>query len=162
MTTQLVQAVQQAIDAFDAFGEDDDFASLFALSQKMEALRAAIQQAEAKTDAPVGYMNAGNIHELKQGELPYGYVYSQKESGVSVPVYTHPATGVPDGWKLVRYPITEGMHAAACKVLIRSHGLSGVPQRMLTAMLATAQAQKSTDPQDTYVNGLAQANNEQD
>lgn len=28
--------------------------------------------------------------------------------------------------------------------------------------LSAAQAQKSTDPQDTYVNGLAQANNEQD
>ena len=34
--------------------------------------------------------------ELKQGALPYGYVYPQKESGVSVPVYAHPAPSVPD------------------------------------------------------------------
>lgn len=62
-------------------------------------LRTAIQQAEAQqpaTPEPVGYMNAGNIHELKQGALPYGYVYPQKESGVSVPVYAHPAPSVPD------------------------------------------------------------------
>ena len=46
MTTELKQAAQQAVDAFDAFGDADDFASLFELTQKMRALRAAIQQAE--------------------------------------------------------------------------------------------------------------------
>lgn len=35
-------------------------------------------------------------------------------------------------------PITEEMHVAACKVLIRAHGLDGLPQRMLNAMLAAA------------------------
>ena len=45
MSSELKQAVQQALDAFDAFGEDDDFSSLFALEQKMEALRTAIKQA---------------------------------------------------------------------------------------------------------------------
>lgn len=42
------------------------------------------------------------------------------------------------GYALVRTPITEGMHAAACKVLTRANGLDGTPQRMLDAMLAAA------------------------
>lgn len=44
MSIELKQAAQQAVDAFDAFGNADDFASLFALTQKMNALRTAIQQ----------------------------------------------------------------------------------------------------------------------
>lgn len=51
MTTELKQAAQQAIDAFDAFGDADDFASLFELTRKMRALRSAIQQAEAQQPA---------------------------------------------------------------------------------------------------------------
>ena len=51
MTTELKQAAQQAVDAFDAFGDADDFASLFELTQKMRALRTAIQQAEAQQPA---------------------------------------------------------------------------------------------------------------
>lgn len=39
----------------------------------------------------------------------------------------------------VGFSITEEMHVAACQVLTRSHGLDGLPQRMLDAML-TAQA----------------------
>jgi len=34
--------------------------------------------------------------------------------------------------------ITEDMHVAACKVLSRAHGLAGLPQRMLDAMLSAA------------------------
>lgn len=41
-------------------------------------------------------------------------------------------------WKLVQSPITEEMHIAASKVLLRSSGLDGTPQRMLDAMLAAA------------------------
>lgn len=48
-----------------------------------------------------------------------------------------PATPVPQGWKPDQ-PITEEMHVAACKVLLRAHGLDGTPQRMLNAMLAAA------------------------
>ena len=47
MSIELKRAAQQAVDAFDAFGDADDFASLFELTQKMRALRAAIQQAES-------------------------------------------------------------------------------------------------------------------
>ena len=48
MSTELKTAAQQAVDAFDAFGDADDFASLFELTRKMHALRTAIQQAEAQ------------------------------------------------------------------------------------------------------------------
>ena len=51
MNIELKQAAEQAIEAFDAFGEDDDFASLFALNQKMDALRTAIQQPAATEPA---------------------------------------------------------------------------------------------------------------
>lgn len=40
----------------------------------------------------------------------------------------------------VHTPITEAMHVAAAKVLTRSHGLDGTPQRMLDAMLAAQPA----------------------
>jgi hypothetical protein len=52
---------------------------------------------------------------------------------------TPPAsTGVvPEGWRPGQ-PITEEMHVAACKVLHHADGLDGLPQRMMTAMLAAA------------------------
>lgn len=46
MSIELKQAAQQVLDAFEAFGEADDFATLFTLTQKMNVLRTAIQQAE--------------------------------------------------------------------------------------------------------------------
>lgn len=51
MSIELKQAAQQAVDAFDVFGDADDFASLFELTRKMRALRTAIQQAEAQQPA---------------------------------------------------------------------------------------------------------------
>ena len=51
MSIELKQAAQQVVDAFDVFSDADDFLSLFALTQKMRALRTAIQQAEAQQPA---------------------------------------------------------------------------------------------------------------
>ena len=51
MSIELKRAAQQAVDAFHAFGDADDFASLFELTKKMCALRTAIQQAEARHPA---------------------------------------------------------------------------------------------------------------
>jgi len=50
MSIELKEAAQQVVDAFDAFGDADDFASLFELTQKMRALRTAIQQAGVTDD----------------------------------------------------------------------------------------------------------------
>jgi hypothetical protein len=44
-----------------------------------------------------------------------------------------------------RFVVTEEMHVAACKVLLHAHGLDGLPQRMLDAMLAVAP--KRPEPQ---------------
>ena len=65
MTIELKQAAQQVVDAFDAFGEDDNFESLFALSQKMEALRTAIQQAEAQQALASGVQAAKLLSETQ-------------------------------------------------------------------------------------------------
>lgn len=61
MSIELIQAAQQAVDAFDAFGDADDFASLFALTQKMHALRTAIQQAESE---PVAWAPVPEFEDL--------------------------------------------------------------------------------------------------
>ena len=44
MSIELRQAAEQVLEAFETFGEADDFASLFALTQKMNALRDALTQ----------------------------------------------------------------------------------------------------------------------
>ena len=54
MSIELRQAAQQALEAFDTFGEDDDFASLFALNQKMDALRTALSQPAEGGEADTG------------------------------------------------------------------------------------------------------------
>lgn len=41
-------------------------------------------------------------------------------------------------YKMVKWPITETMHAAACKVLLRASGMDGLPSRMIEAMTAAA------------------------
>lgn len=56
------------------------------------------------------------------------------ESAQEAPNY--PA--VPEGWALVKSPITEDMHSAAVKVLVRANGVDGLPQRILDAMVAAA------------------------
>ena len=38
----------------------------------------------------LGYMNAGHVHEMQQGRLPYGYVYPKGGAGANVAIYTSP------------------------------------------------------------------------
>lgn len=143
MSIELKQAAQQAVEAYDEFDECGDYASLLDLEVKMGKLRTAIQQIESEPVLTVekepDYWSGGHFYEGCRSHIDPTKVWNLP---IGTKLYTHPAPDVPDGYVLVRYPITEGMHAAACKVLIRSHGLSGVPQRMLTAMLAASQAQK--------------------
>lgn len=42
----------------------------------------------AAPPAPAGYMNAGQLFELRQGRLPWAYLYREKGVGSSVPVFT--------------------------------------------------------------------------
>ena len=71
-------------------------------------------------------------------------VNSSDDEREAAPQAVQPA--VPQGWKPGQL-ITEEMHAAACKVLFRAHGLEGTPQRMLDAMLSAARGIGATHGQ---------------
>ena len=90
MSIELKQAAQQAVDAFDAFGDADDFASLFALTQKMNALRAALSQQPA-TDPQLTLLT--NMLESAQAEAQR----LQRE----VDRLQQPATPEPVAWMYV-------------------------------------------------------------
>lgn len=40
---------------------------------------------------PLGYINAGHLHEIQSGRVPYVYVYAAPGAGAEVPVYTTPS-----------------------------------------------------------------------
>ena len=96
MSIELKQAAQHVVDAFDVFSDADDFVSLFALTQKMRALREAIQQAEAQqpaTSEPVLFIHPDTfaMNNAQVGAWKPGY-----ELTSYIPLYTHPAPSVPD------------------------------------------------------------------
>lgn len=96
MNIELKQAAQQALEAFDAFGDADDFATMFALTQKMNALRTALQQAEAQQPAtaePVAWFEYSEQHKS------WFLAYTRNPHVLTRPLVfgdTHPAPGVPD------------------------------------------------------------------
>jgi len=67
---------------------EDDAQAAFDMAEAM--LSAAPSQQAPVQGEPVGYMNAGHVHELKQGRAPYGHVYQKADTGASVAVYTAP------------------------------------------------------------------------
>ena len=77
----------------------EDLDSTETLGPTTEAVIAAAQNwylsnaNEAEKQAgPValGYMNAGHLHEMQQGRLPYGYVYAEEGPGAHVAVFLAP------------------------------------------------------------------------
>jgi len=65
------------------------------------------------------------------GQYPYN----------NTPLFLSPT--IPAGYALVRTPITEEMHIAAIRALLRAPGIDGLPQRMLDAMIQAAGVPKS-------------------
>lgn len=122
--------VPSDLNQIGGFYADDDvqfsWEAAWAVWKAARALPAGVK--------PVGYAHAGNLANIGDG---YAYLYPEPVVGASVPVYTASqvlAMGrVPPGWQ-----VTEEMHIAAVKVLHRSTGLAGLPQRMVDAMLAAA------------------------
>lgn len=57
------------------------------MRQEIESLQAG---GGVVVNGPLGYINAGHLHEMQQGRLPYAYLYPAKEVGASVPVYVTP------------------------------------------------------------------------
>lgn len=84
---------------------------------KARAMIAAPQPAQPQQE-PLGYMNAGHVHEMQQGRLPYGYVYPKGGTGAGVAVYTSPPA---------RKPLTDEQIAAIGKELGLRCRLGGNP-----------------------------------
>ena len=59
------------------------------VNEAIRSLRNAQAQPQSVQE-PLGFMNAGHVHEMQQGRLPYGYVYPKDGAGASVAVYTSP------------------------------------------------------------------------
>lgn len=182
MSIELKQAAQQVLDAFEVFGEADDFATLFTLTQKMHALRTAIQQAESE---PVAVRNpfASRCYTMSESHLSgHRLIVGFEKLGDAQDAhewvarqgrgdFTHPAQSVPadvmrDAERYRWLRKWKGQeHEPPFTVQHEFDGTiwgGDLDSAIDAAMLTAIQAQKSTDPQDTYVNGLAQANNEQE
>lgn len=136
MNIELKQAAQQALEAFDAFGDADDFATMFALTQKMNALRTAIQQADAPqhaTTEPAGY-----LYDFKYDDEIVRDWFTQNIDEIQFrpatclnirPLYAHPAPGVPDGWSI---------EEKCGDLIVRKNGFGGYSARKNTESIAEA------------------------
>lgn len=136
-----IEAMRMAIEALHeaaAFREG----GLQKAIKAVDALRTAIQQAEAKTDEPVGEPRA-RVELMKTGgnvglstriiELD---IATRERLRPGDLLYTHPATGVPDGCVVVKRNVIES-------------ALQHVPYRgetwlALNAAMLAAQAMQST------------------
>lgn len=76
--------------AREAFGEDFQFMPDESIKAFEALVRADEQALAAPVQEPLGFMNAGHVHDMQQGRLPYGYVYPKGGAGSSVAVYTTP------------------------------------------------------------------------
>jgi hypothetical protein len=84
-----IEAMKQALEALEAYRPVIVKRKGLTYSigdQAITFLRQAIEQAQE----PMGYMNAGYLHEMQQNRLPYTYVYPKEGVGCHVAVYTSP------------------------------------------------------------------------
>ena len=58
-------------------------------------IECVMEPAQQQEPAALGYMNAGHVHEMQQGRLPYGYVYPKEGSGADAALYTSPPASKP-------------------------------------------------------------------
>lgn len=167
MSIELKQAAEKALVVL---GSATSFMSRKARDQHesvVAELRTAIQQAEAKTDEPVYWewrhqgshpdaVDFGQWSEWKRveprsllhtvddalrefkGYIARGHKYELRA------LYTHPAPGVPDGWKLVPIEPTQEMLTAARRAT-EIEGITTTPWLrgcIYRTMLAASPAQK--------------------
>lgn len=152
-----IKAMKLALEAltFDGF-TPQDVTHREMTAKAVEALRTAIQQAEAKTDEPVAWvvMNGLSKYQVCGAKAPADALCAemQKRHDLSgslaafhvQPLYTHPAPGVPDGYVLV--PISD-LEDAEESIDDYRNGLEfGVSDTSildrLGALITAAQAQK--------------------
>lgn len=144
MSIELKQAAQQAIEAIqDLRGYRPD------IDKAIEALRTAIQQAEAKTEEPVAWMASyvdpiGNDHVYVTSH--YDLAVENDMHGTPRPLYTHPSPGVPDAVvrDAERYRWLRSLeHCNEAWCFIGSgNANSNLDAAIDAAMLTAAQAQK--------------------
>ena len=98
----------------------------------IESLRAALQQAESE---PVAYV-CPTSHHARDGSMEDGPDYlewadeaSDYEKRVGTPLYTHPAPGVPDGWRI---------EEKGSDIIVRKYGFGGYSARKNTESIAEA------------------------
>lgn len=101
--------------------------------EERDKLRAQIEEMKNQEAVGQAVLFGEDLKEIawKKGKMP----------PVGAKLYLAPGAqpaAIPEGWSLVLRQITEQMHVAACKEIVRSDGLDGLPQRMLDAMLAAA------------------------
>lgn len=107
---------------------------------------------EQALDELVGHLTSPQAQQPPPVQEPVAWAWNPaKESWEQVHMFGHWQQGAiyafgpeaPQAQHPLPSQVTEAMHRAACKVLLRASGLDGLPQRMLDAMRATApQAQQ--------------------
>lgn len=75
---------------------DNVATELAARTEANRALEAERDQLRTQVDRlqggeVLGYINAGHLHEMQCGRVPYVYVYAATGVGAEVPVYTAPS-----------------------------------------------------------------------
>ena len=80
------EALKMALEALE--GKYSITASM--LNQQFQAITAIKEALAQPAQEPLGYMNAGYVYEMQQGQLPYAFVYPKFGVGVSVALYTTP------------------------------------------------------------------------
>jgi division protein CdvB (Snf7/Vps24/ESCRT-III family) len=93
-----------------------------------KAIKEALAQPEQE---PLGFMNAGHVHEMQQGRLPYGYVYPKRGDGTSVAVYTTPPQRKPLSDEEIQdllMPVRisgDGYYLRIARAIEAAHGIKG-------------------------------------
>ena len=84
----------------------------------------------------LGYMNAGHVHEMKQGRLPYGYIYPKGDAGANVAIYTSPPAqpqqelfeywNAVEGWVKID-EVRQHFDSVGCGTIYKTAGEDRVP-----------------------------------
>jgi len=129
---------------FNVYDIDDEDADILIAEIEQECAKSFMEflaavDAERGKDA-VGWMwqheDTGNTGVVDQWQIDNGWEEGNPRIHLISPVFLSPT--IPEGMALVRSPITEEMHIAAIKALLRAPGINDLPQRMLDAMIQAA------------------------
>ena len=151
-----IEAMKQMIELYDKHSYNNDHGGIefskkhgYKFTEAVEALRTAIQQAEAQqpaTGEPVWCVATG---ERVNGEETYTHHDAYVPLADCFPLYTHPAPGVQEGYVIVPIEPTDEMISAACQDGVSvdgrpvwKHSNAFQAKWKYQQMLTAAQAQK--------------------